>query len=95
MLNHCVLTGRINNYYVEDEYVVIMVSHSHADGDFVLPIHTTFKDNDILTDYMEEDALSGIKGHVTLNKDGQIIIVAEKITFMSSKIKDGENNENN
>lgn len=95
MLNHCVLTGKINNYYINDGSVVIMISHSHADGDFVIPIYTNFKDNDILTDYMEEDALIGIKGHVTLDRDGHTIIIAEKITFMSSKIKDGENNENN
>ena len=48
MINNCVIMGRIKHYYIEDDCVVIMISHSHADGDFVLPIHTNFKDNDIL-----------------------------------------------
>lgn len=93
MINNCVITGRIKHYYIEDDCVVIMISHNHADGDFVLPIHTNFKDNDILTDYIEENALIGIKGHITLDRGGKTIVVADKISFMSSKVKKGENDE--
>jgi hypothetical protein len=92
MLNHCVLAGRINNFFFKDDKLVIMIKHSNKDGDLVLPVYTTFKPVDAFMDYLQNELFIGIKGYITLNEDSQVTIMAEKISFLAPG---GEKNESN
>ena len=93
MYNSCILTGRLSNFHFDDNKLVLMIKHSHKDGDMVLPVYTSFKPSDVLLDYLEVELFIGIKGFVTLNENAQVIIMAEKITFLPSKDMGGELNE--
>lgn len=90
MINQCVLTGRLNNFYISDDSLVLMLIHSNNDGDMVMPVYTNFKPEQVLIDYLKEDLLIGIKGYVTLDKNSCVTIMAEKLTFIPHKEKDGE-----
>ena len=53
MYNSCVLTGRLSNFHFDDNKLVLMIKHSHKDGDMVLPVYTSFKPSDVLLDYLK------------------------------------------
>lgn len=92
MINNCVLMGTVKNFFIKNDKLIIMIKHTNADGDFVIPI-TTFIPKDNILEYLENDLYIGIKGHVTLNEESNIEIVAEKISFISSKKKENDDNE--
>ena len=80
---------------MNDDSIVLTISHSHKDGDFVIPVHTTFKPNDEIISCLSEDMFIGIKGYVTLDREANIMIVAEKITIASKKAMEDDTNESN
>lgn len=94
MINNCVLMGRIKNFFIKDEKLIIMIKYSNADGDIVIPI-TTFIPKENILEYLENDLYIGIKGHITLNEESNIEVIAEKISFISSKKKEEDNHESN
>lgn len=94
MINNCVLMGRIKNFFIKDEKLIIMIKHTNADGDIVIPI-TTFIPKENILEYLENDLYIGIKGHITLNEESNIEVIAEKISFISSKKKEEDNHESN
>ena len=93
MVNSLVFMGRIENFCEEKNGIKLLISHHTEDGTFVAPVYTNFKPKKEVLDILEEDMLIAIKGHISLDKKNQVIIVADKISMLTSKKVEGENNE--
>ena len=86
--NFVVLLGRLHSLKKtnDNKYRLLVKSNSEF-GDFVIPVYTSFDFNDSLSSQLEEGTLLGIKGFISLDDDNNPIIVANKLTFLSSKKK--------
>lgn len=94
MLNQVVLLGRIKEFK-EDNQIVIGVSRSYKNeqGTYdtdLIEIYLSESNYNELKKYNKLDDLLGVKGRVE-TKDNQIIIIADKITFLTNKKGDDEN----
>ena len=93
MSNLFYLIGRLNNYTVHDDNIELMIYYSGDDGDFTIPVSTNFLPKKELIDMLEEDMLIAIKGHITLGENNQLTVIAEKLSFLTTKKESGDNNE--
>ena len=99
MLNQLVCVGRLVGCPEEKEgEVVIKISvgrpYKNEDGDYdsdIIPIILRNHLIEAVKDYVEEGDLIGVKARVEADGD-KILIIADKLTFLSSK-KDVEENE--
>lgn len=97
MLNQVVLVGRLKEVKYEDEVnvgftLVVPRSYKNIDGIYEedrIPVYISGSIAKNFKEYCKEGDLVGIKGRVQ-EKDGKIDIIAEKITFLSSKKEDEE-----
>lgn len=99
MLNQVVLVGRLNRINeIGDKQVLITLAtprsykneNGEYDTDYIdVLLRNSIADN--VQEYCKIGDLVGIKGRVQ-EKDGKIDIIAEKITFLSSKKEKNENN---
>ncbi len=96
MLNQVVLVGRVSDM-TEDGYVVMTVSRTYKnnEGDYlndVVPVKVTGSIKDSVYEYCQKGDMIGIKGAIVSTfEDGfDIAIQAEKVTFLSSKKEDKE-----
>jgi len=94
MSNLYYLIGRLNNYTVRDDNVELMIYYRDEDGDFTIPVSTNFLPKKELIDMLEEDMVIAIKGHLALDENNHITVIAEKLSFLTSKKESGDNNEN-
>ena len=88
MLNQIVLVGRIKE--IEDIYITVAISRAYknANGEYDVDLVKINMSNNIaknVKDYCEKGSLVGVKGKVETNDEGNIIIIAEKISFLSSR----------
>ena len=100
MLNQVVIVGKIKEFVKinEDCQIKVLVQRpfKNEDGEYgsdLIPVmcHKTLADN--VAQYCTEDDIIGVKGRIE-NIDGKIIVIADKITFLSSRTnKEEENNE--
>ena len=93
MVNSIVFMGRIENFCEEKNGIKLLISHRAEEGTFVVPVYMNFKPKKEIIDILEEDMLIAVKGHISLDKKNQVIIVADKISMLTSKKVEGENNE--
>lgn len=99
MLNQVVLVGRLTEIKRENEYTIgielaVPRSFKNEDGIYDTDYIKCMVNGNIAKnteEYCKKGYLVGIKGRVQA-KDGKIDIIAEKITFLSSKKVD-ENND--
>ena len=102
MLNQVVLVGRLTKEIEEIEegdkkkaYITLAVgrNYKNADGiyenDFI-PCMLWNGICDNVKDYCKKGDILGVKGRIEV-KDDKVIIVAEKVTFLSSKHNEDEN----
>ena len=91
MHNMVYLIGKVQFFkQTEDNKVCIIIKLSNRDGDFSTPIYTSFDSNNSFIDLIEEDALIGIKGFLSLDENNNLIVIADKLTFLSSKNNEGD-----
>ena len=85
MLNTIMLIGR---YYSVNEsndcYSLSLIVKDSSDCDMTIPIAINKHLYDIFLEHCEDNDLVGIKGYIFIN-DNELIIVASKVTFLSSK----------
>ena len=94
MLNHCVLIGRIKNHFEQEGTLILHVNYIGENKEsFVIPVHVTFSSKENFIDYLENETVIGIKGKIALDDKNQFFILADKLTFLSSKKKDGDDCE--
>ena len=96
MLNQIVLVGRISkDIEVEGETKAIVTlavprSFKNADGEYETDFIPCVLWNGIATntkEYCRKGDLVGVKGRIQSNENG-ITVVAEKVTFLSTKTED-------
>ena len=94
MLNQIVIVGRIKNIDKKDNecYVKISVPRpfKNEDGEYesdILDVMLKDKIADNLVEWCSVEDLVGVKGRLEQTNKG-MIIVAEKVTFLSSKKED-------
>jgi len=101
MLNNVVIVGRINNDpagMCDDKQrkftnieLIVPRAFKNEKGEFdsdKIPVTLYDGIAQSVTDYVHKGDLVGIKGRLQ-NTDGKLIVIAEKVTFLSSK-KEGE-----
>ena len=89
MLNQCVLMGRMKELEIKEnngEKMGIMYLSIPKDEENIIVVEIVLYENMInnIEKYCDKGDLVGIKGKVDL-LDNKTIIVAEKITFLSSR----------
>ena len=92
MYNQAILVGRIIN--IEEKgndtiNVIVEVSKSDNDKDYIPATLKGGLASNTLT-YCKKGNRIGIKGKLATNEDKQLIVVAEKVTFLSSQEEKGE-----
>lgn len=98
MLNQVVLVGRLTEIKRENEYTIeielaVPRSFKNADGIYDTDYIKCMVNGNVAKnteEYCNKGDLVGIKGRVQ-EKDGIMNIIAEKITFLSSKKEDDDN----
>lgn len=93
MNNSCILIGKVYERYMDEKQLIIRIKCSYNNKSLIIPVFAKFNNNDQIIDYLEIDSVIGIKGSIDLDNDSNIQIIAEKITFISSKNTDDDNNE--
>ena len=106
MLNQIVLVGRINNDpagMCDEKHhnftminLVVPRSYKNEKGEYdndeiEIKLYDTIATTTL--EYVHKGDLVGVKGRLQ-NNDGKLIVVAEKITFLSSKKEEKEGEEN-
>lgn len=91
MLNNFVTVGRINNIELEDNKCMLALkvprSYKNENGEYeddLITIQVFNNLSDTLNEYCKAGDLVGIKGRIQSSN----VLVAEKVTFLSSKEKD-------
>ena len=89
MLNNCTLVGRMVNLEIKEnngEKMGIMYLSTPKDKENIIVVEIVLYENMMnnVKEYCDKGDLVGIKGKVDL-LDNKTIIVAEKITFLSSR----------
>ncbi len=90
MLNQVVLIGRIKEMHEGKIIISIPRNYKNENGEYDNDLITVFvrgQLNDTVQDYCSIKDIIGVKGKVSTEKDN-IIIEAEKITFLSASKKD-------
>lgn len=98
MLNQIVLVGRLTEIKRENEYTIgielaVPRSFKNEDGIYDTDYIKCMINGNVAKnteEYCNKGDLVGIKGRVQA-KDGKIDIIAERITFLSSKKEDDDN----
>lgn len=96
MLNKVVLVGRLESENV-DEIIKIKVprNYKNSDGLYdndIMPVVLIGATKEMTKEYCKKGDLLGISGRIE-NKEDEIVIIAEKITFLSSGKKEEKEGE--
>ena len=96
MLNQVVLVGRINNIDKKQNTITLSVMSSTKNSDGEYPTNyfdITLSENifNNVTDYCTINDMVGVKGHIErLDIKEKVNIIADRISFLSSKAKSEE-----
>lgn len=89
MNNMFTIIGRINRFVNDKVYINCTRQYKNVNGEYLTDIVPVKLFGSIATnvhDYCQVGDLIGIKGRIEqLNDSNRIILVAEKVTFLSSK----------
>ena len=80
-----------------ENYIIISVprSYKNEDGEYendMIKVTLEGKINDSTREYCHKGDIIGVKGRIRVDEDG-MKIVGEKVTFLSSKTKDDEDED--
>lgn len=91
MLNQIVLVGRIAKIEAKEENTIMTIgvprAFKNTNGEYgidMLPIQLFGEVGEMTVEYCKEGELVGVKGRLQA-KDNQIVIIGEKITFLTIK----------
>ena len=97
MLNQCVLVGRVMELLPESNLMKIAVSRAYKNenGEYdtdIIAIHIFGGIAKNTCEYCSKGDVVGVKGRLE-NRDSEMIIVADKISFLSSHRSNEENED--
>lgn len=84
MINNVILTGRFKGFNDDNQ---LLLKIENLENHQIVKIDITSDLKDKIVDFIKEEDIVGIKGYIELNSVNEIIIVANKITFLSNKQK--------
>ena len=84
MINNVILTGRFKGFNDDNQ---LLLKIENLENHQIVKIDITSDLKDKIVDFIKEEGIVGIKGYIELNSVNEIIIVANKITFLSNKQK--------
>ena len=84
MINNVILTGRFKGFNDDNQ---LLLKIENLENHQIVKIDITSDLKDKIVDFIKEEGIVGIKGYIELNSVNGIIIVANKITFLSNKQK--------
>lgn len=83
MLNQIILVGRLK--HISLDFIELAVCSKDNPNEYdIIPVVLSEKLYDNVCKYCELNDIAAVKGKLT-TKDGKLVIVAEKFTFLSSK----------
>lgn len=83
MLNQAIIVGRLIE--INEERKTIVVKSESKEETAFIPVTLPSKIYNNLKDYCRVDDILGIKGTLKTNDNQELIVVANKITFLTSK----------
>ena len=98
MLNQVVLVGRIKEIEYGKLIIAISRSYKNSDGEYVtdfVPVYLDGAVADRTQEYCSVGDVVGIKGRIQNGVTQDIVIIVEKLTFLTSNCdkREDENNE--
>ena len=96
MLNQAILVGRVWDMSAEN-YIIVSIprSYKNEDGEYendMVKVTLEGTINDNTREYCRKGDIIGVKGRIRVDEDG-MKIVGEKVTFLSSRTKDDEDED--
>lgn len=89
MLNQSVLVGRVSNFQRNSLMLAVPRAYKNKEGQYETDFITCKLSGNILQnakEYIQQGDLVGIKGRIEQQTtDSRLLVVADKITFLSSK----------
>jgi len=95
MLNQAILVGRVKELQDDKITIAIPRSYKNEDGEYdtdYVDIHMQGTIKESATEYLNKGDIVGIKGSLSTN-EGNVWVNAEKITFLSSRHNDDDEEE--
>ena len=88
MLNQVVLVGRLK--YISLDFIELAVYSKNDPNEYdIIPVVLSEKLYDNVCKYCKLNDITAVKGRLS-TKDGKLIIIAEKFTFLSSSSEGGD-----
>lgn len=96
MLNQAILVGRVWDMSAEN-YIIVSIprSYKNENGEYendMVKVTLEGTINDNTREYCHKGDIIGVKGRIRVDEDG-MKIVGEKVTFLSSRTKDNEDED--
>ena len=96
MLNQAILVGRVWDMSAEN-YIIVSIprSYKNENGEYendMVKVTLEGTINNNTREYCHKGDIIGVKGRIRVDEDG-MKIVGEKVTFLSSRIKDDEDED--
>jgi len=97
MLNQCVLVGRIKELDKETKVISIAIprSYKNENGEYdsdLVPVLLTNGIADNVFEYCGNGDIVGVKARLE-NHDGKLTLIADKVSFLSSKSNSNDSEE--
>ena len=95
MLNQCILVGRIKELHEGNIVIAVPRAYKNEEGAYdtdMIKVAIEGKVNESVNEFCNKDDIVGIKGRIEA-LDDNMIIKAEKVTFLSSRTNRDDNEE--
>ena len=85
--NVVLVIGRVNEIIDSGNYTLLKLRTKGADNndDYVVKCLLTNNMSKMTSEYVKEDDLIGVKGHLQSDDDDNMFVFAEKVTFLPSQ----------
>ena len=95
MLNQCVVVGRIQDVYYNDNIIELKCPRQTPNESDIIPCKFSDNIKENLKTYCDRGDIVGVKGRL-ISEGTTVFVQAEKVTFLSrNDMKGGEDNGSN
>ena len=95
MLNQCVVVGRVNDVYYNDNIIELKCPRQTPNESDIIPCKFSDSIKENLKTYCDRGDIVGVKGRL-ISEGTTVFVQAEKVTFLSrNDMKGGEDNGSN
>lgn len=91
MLNQCIEVGRVQDIFTDCIIINVPIEKDNNVKIKIICSETIMKN---VNEYLNTEDLIGVKGHLVNDGADSIAVMADKITFLSSKSKEEDKDDN-